>query len=144
MKHKSQITVCAIALLLLLAGLLYGYQKRQKHSTAFFDYEGYNVVLISLGPLRADHMGCYGYFRNTCPNIDKLARKSIVFENNHSQCSLTLPSQMSLFTSLYPHEHKVFFPLEATNLNKKFLTLTQILKKITILPYGSAPWITYG
>ena len=40
-----------------------------------------NVLLITMDALRADHMGVYGYERNTTPNIDKLAEQGIVFEN---------------------------------------------------------------
>ena len=36
-----------------------------------------NVVLITIDALRADHLGCYGYERNTSPNIDKFAEKEI-------------------------------------------------------------------
>jgi len=36
-----------------------------------------NVILIVLDTLRADHLGCYGYFRDTSPNLDRLAREGI-------------------------------------------------------------------
>ncbi|MBI3413467.1 MAG: sulfatase [Candidatus Aenigmarchaeota archaeon] len=75
-------------------------------SSALFILEnkGYNVVLVSIDTLRADHLGVYGYHRNTSPNIDALAKESIVFENAISQASWTLPSHISLFTSKYPPE----------------------------------------
>jgi hypothetical protein len=31
------------------------------------------VLYIDIDSLRADHLGCYGYPRNTIPNIDRLA-----------------------------------------------------------------------
>lgn len=34
-----------------------------------------NVLLISLDTLRADHLGCYGYSRETSPFWDKLAAR---------------------------------------------------------------------
>jgi arylsulfatase A-like enzyme len=52
--------------------------------------------------LRADHLGCYGYSRNTSPNIDRLAREAIVYKNAISQAPWTLPSVASLLTSQYP------------------------------------------
>jgi choline-sulfatase len=33
------------------------------------------LLYIDVDSLRADHLGCYGYHRNTSPNIDRLAAK---------------------------------------------------------------------
>lgn len=38
-----------------------------------------NVVLITIDSLRADHLGCYGYNRNTSPFIDHLASEATLF-----------------------------------------------------------------
>ena len=40
-----------------------------------------NVVLISLDTLRPDHMGTYGYERDTTPFLDELAAQALVFEH---------------------------------------------------------------
>jgi len=40
---------------------------------------GYNIILISIDCLRADHLSCYGYRRKTSPNIDKIAEKGVIF-----------------------------------------------------------------
>ena len=40
-----------------------------------------NIILISIDTLRADHLGCYGYDKNTSPNIDKFASKGVLFKN---------------------------------------------------------------
>ena len=42
---------------------------------------GYNVLLISLDTLRADHLSCYGYPRATSPHIDRVAKEGVLFEN---------------------------------------------------------------
>jgi len=60
-----------------------------------------NVVLISFDGLRADHVGAYGYRRPTTPNIDVLARKSILFERNYTQAPSTRYSIPSFMTSKY-------------------------------------------
>jgi len=52
--------------------------------------------------LRADHLGIYGYSRDTSPNIDRFARESTVFTESRSQASCTYPSVNSLLTSRYP------------------------------------------
>ena len=63
---------------------------------------GCNVVLVSMDTVRADHLGAYGYPRNTSPNLDRLARRSIVFEHAISQTAWTLPGHGSMMTGLYP------------------------------------------
>ncbi len=67
----------------------------------------YNVILVSLDTLRGDRMGLSGYFRNTTPNLDALARKGVYFKNAVSQSPWTKPSHMSLMTGLYPTSHGV-------------------------------------
>ena len=63
-----------------------------------------NVILISLDTLRADHMGCLGYHRDTSPGMDRWAKKVTFFKNCIANSSWTLPSHLSIFTSLYPQE----------------------------------------
>ncbi len=64
-----------------------------------------NVILVSLDTLRADHLGCYGYKRrDTSPFIDKLSGEGTLFKYAISNAPWTLPSHMSIFSSLYPAE----------------------------------------
>lgn len=64
--------------------------------------EGWNVLLVVLDTLRADHLGSYGYSRPTSPHLDALAQRSFRFTTAVSQSSWTRPSHRSLFTGLYP------------------------------------------
>ena len=41
-----------------------------------------NVILISIDTLRSDHLGCYGYERNTSPYIDSFAKQNILFRTS--------------------------------------------------------------
>jgi arylsulfatase A-like enzyme len=66
-----------------------------------------NIILISVDTLRADHMGCYGYFRDTTPNIDRFADKAILFDQAFATMATTLPSHASMFTGNYPLEHGI-------------------------------------
>jgi len=68
---------------------------------------GCNVVLISMDTLRRDHVGAYGYDRETTPGVDALAARGVLFENAVSQSSWTRPAHMSVFTGLHPAEHGV-------------------------------------
>ena len=43
-----------------------------------------NVVLFVIDTLRADHLGCYGYFRDTSPTIDRLAAEGVRFADSHA------------------------------------------------------------
>ena len=40
-------------------------------------FKGCNVMLISIDALRADHLGIYGYKRNTSPIIDTFAKTGV-------------------------------------------------------------------
>lgn len=65
-----------------------------------------DVVLISIDTLRADRLGCYGYGRDTSPNLDRLATSGALFEHCSSPSPWTLPAYGTLFTSRYPTEHR--------------------------------------
>lgn len=64
-----------------------------------------NFVIFLVDMLRPDHLGVYGYSKNTSPNLDRLAQEGIVFENAYSPAPWTLPSTVSLLTGLLPSEH---------------------------------------
>lgn len=66
---------------------------------------GPNVLLISIDTLRADHLGCYGYGRETSPAIDRIAREGALFEQHVSSSSWTLPTHAALFTGIYDSGH---------------------------------------
>lgn len=61
--------------------------------------------MICIDNLRADHVGLYGYARNTTPNFDKWAAQGQVFENFYSTTHMTIPSEGSVFTGRYPFEN---------------------------------------
>ncbi|MFT7463415.1 MAG: arylsulfatase A-like enzyme [Pseudohongiellaceae bacterium] len=64
-----------------------------------------NVVLISIDSLRADHLGSYGYSRNTSPNLDALAQRGVLFETCVAESSWTLPTHASLLTGVSSGAH---------------------------------------
>jgi len=64
-----------------------------------------DIVLVTVDTLRADHLGCYGYFRDTSPVLDALSKESLLFERCISPMATTLPTHLSLFTGLWPHQH---------------------------------------
>ncbi len=85
-----------------------------------------NIILISLDTLRPDHLGCYGYHRDTSPAIDRLAADSVLFENAYSTTSWTLPGHISMLTSTNGASHQVYFPLQ--KMSPDLLTLADLLR----------------
>ncbi len=89
--------------------------------------ETLNVVLISLGTTRADHLGCYGHPTSITPNINRFAAEGTLFTQCTTVAPSTLPSHASLLTGTYPFIHGARvngnFELSAEN-----LTITESLK----------------
>jgi len=66
-----------------------------------------NVLFVLVDTLRADHLGAYGYERDTSPNLDALAANGVRFAQQVSQSSWTKCSMASLWTGLYPVRTRV-------------------------------------
>jgi len=66
-----------------------------------------NIILISVDALRPDHLGCYGYHRDTSPTLDSLANHGIIFENAFSSAAWTSPGLISLLTGRSEPAHGV-------------------------------------
>lgn len=55
-----------------------------------------NIILIIIDTLRADHLSCYGYHRNTSPAIDSLAAEGTLWANAQAQAPWTLPAHATI------------------------------------------------
>jgi arylsulfatase A-like enzyme len=90
------------------------------------------VFLLSFDTLRPDHLGCYGYFRNTSPNIDRFSEEAVLFETAIAQAPSTKPSHASMFTSLNVRHHGAhggrIRSLGRNKLGENALTMAEILK----------------
>ncbi|MDO8602287.1 MAG: sulfatase [Candidatus Omnitrophota bacterium] len=112
-----------IAVIIVFVSLIYfffnfGYSKA---------VQKYNVLFITIDALRPDHLSCYGYKRNTSPNIDKLSREGVIFTQAISASSSTISSVPSIMTSTYPDVHGIW---EFGNfLDSSIVTLESVLKK---------------
>jgi len=60
------------------------------------------VILIALDSLRADHLGLYGYARETAPRLQRLGEEGLVFRSVSAQSSQPLISYKSMLTGKYP------------------------------------------
>ena len=56
------------------------------------------ILMIDIDTMRPDHLGCYGYHRNTSPNIDSIAERGVRFENNYITDAPCLPSRSALWS----------------------------------------------
>jgi len=90
-------------------------------------HEDTNVILVSLQCLRPDHLGIYGYRRNTSPHIDRLATSSILFDATIAQANLTPVAMMSVLTSQYPRVNGMI-AFDAAKEAVTSRTLPEILK----------------
>lgn len=64
-----------------------------------------NLVIICIDTLRVDHVGVYGHERPTTPSIDALAQRGTRFELASATAPWTVPSTVSILTSLMPSDH---------------------------------------
>ncbi|HEV2379800.1 MAG TPA: sulfatase-like hydrolase/transferase [Terriglobia bacterium] len=87
-----------------------------------------NFVLITIDTLRADHVGCYGDHEARTPNLDALARGSVLFRTVVASVPLTLPSHCSILTGTYPTRHGVRDNL-GYRLGNATPTLASVLKE---------------
>jgi arylsulfatase A-like enzyme len=87
-----------------------------------------NILLIVLDTTRPDHLGVYGYDRDTSPNLDSFGAENHVFRNCRTPMPLTSPAHASIFSGAMPHENGVL-----TNISKYpeigFFPLSEKLKK---------------
>jgi arylsulfatase A-like enzyme/HEAT repeat protein len=60
-----------------------------------------DVLVITIDALRCDHVGAYGYVRNTTPHLDQLAAEGTRFSRVYSQAPHTSFSVSSMLTSKY-------------------------------------------
>lgn len=86
-----------------------------------------NVLLIIVDTLRADHIGFLGG-PDITPNLDQLARDSIVFQNAISPAPWTTPAVGSIFTGLAPRQ--LGFKGEGIRkIDRSFVTLSEIFRE---------------
>lgn len=60
-----------------------------------------NILYIDIDSLRLDHLGCYGYHRNTSPHIDAIASEGLRFTNCHVPDAPCLPSRTAMTTGKF-------------------------------------------
>ncbi len=97
-----------------------------------------NLILISIDCLRPDHMGTYGYHRDTTPHIDRFAQDGVVFETAIATSSWTLPTHMSMLTGLVPSFHRA---TKWEKLDPSVPYLPEVLSAHGYRTTGVASWV---
>lgn len=100
--------------------------------------DGVPVILISCDTVRTDHLGCYGYSRDTSPNIDAFAKEAVVFEQAVTPETWTLTAHLSMLTGLSPLHHRV---TAYSNLAEEIVTLPEVLRDAG---YATGGFTGYG
>lgn len=104
-----------------------------------------NILLMVMDAARAKNFSCYGYGKQTTPNIDKIAREGTLYKYAISPSSWTFPSHASMFTGLYPSEHDAL-GVDKSNqyLDQKNITLAEVLKKqgYSTVAFSNNSWIS--
>ncbi len=89
-----------------------------------------HLLLVTIDTLRADHLGLYGYARDTSPVMDAFARRGVVFENAWVQWPKTTPSMVSMFSATYPHENGIVVEARPQWVPEEMVMLPEVLRDL--------------
>ncbi len=88
-----------------------------------------NIVLLAVDSLRADHMSCYGYTKNTTPHLDRFAAQGTLFEHNISAHIPTTSAYGSMLTGQDVFTTQVVALRHKGPLRDEVPTLAELLKE---------------
>ncbi len=84
-----------------------------------------HVVLVVLDTVRADRMSVYGHDPDTTPFLRQHQDEMIRFERAKAPAPWTIPSHASMFTCLWPSQHRTQW--DHRELSEDHLTLAEVL-----------------
>ena len=89
---KSVLIVLSTLIASLLGNFAVGVEQKPKP----------NVVFFLVDDLGWSDVGCYGSTFHETPNIDRLAKQGMLFDNAYATCHVCSPSRASILTGKYP------------------------------------------
>ncbi len=95
------------------------------------------ILMITIDTLRPDRLGCYGHHVATSPEIDRLARDAVRFENAFTTIPRTSPALASLMTGRYPRDHGARSLLDALP-----DSATTLAEELRMRGYSTAAFVT--
>jgi len=105
--------------------LIHGKSKPAPDTSKQYTGNRPNILFILIDTVRADHMGCYGYPKDTTPYIDTLAADGVLFDTAIAHAPYTTPSVASVFSGRYPSEQLI---LKSNSLQKGASLIIQFQK----------------
>ncbi len=120
------------------------------------------ILYIDMDCIRPDHLGCYGYMRNTSPNVDRVAKEGMIFRRVYASDTPCLPSRAALFSGRLGIRSGVightgsgaamWYPGNGHSIDRPFRPLTMSLQNkgfqtVTISPFAdrhTAWWFHAG
>jgi len=113
-----------------------------------------NVLMIVVDSLRADHLGCYDYHKNTSPNIDALASEGTLLTQTFAPGIPTTPAFTTLLSGLHPYRHGILAHGGDVLLRPEIQMLPQMAKQagyttigidnLAVQGSGRGSWFTRG
>jgi len=121
-----------------------------------------DVILVTLDTTRADHLGVYGYERETSPELDAFALDSVTYERAWASGAWTLPTHASMITGRWVTNHGAHFAVKgstvslsevlegdfftkhnASRLPEDEVTLAELLNErgYATAAFGGGPWL---
>lgn len=109
-----------------------------------------NIILISLDTLSAKHVGCYGYRRNTTPNLYKYSETAVIFENCFAPGIPTQPSYTTTFLGRVPLDHVIVVHGGTADIKLGVIMMQELLSDVGYHTacisalFGMKPWFKRG
>lgn len=109
---------------------------------------GPGVLLVVVDGLRADHLGSYGYDRDTSPALDELARSGLRFEQVFACAPRVLPAHAGILTGCDPSVARQFLAPEFEGLKERRWFLSERLPRLAVefltAGYATAAFVEDG
>lgn len=106
-----------------------------------------NIIFILSDDLGWTELGCYGNRFNETPNIDQLARQSMLFTDAYAPAPVCSPTRASLMTGQYPARVGIADYLQPDtdwHLPDEIMTLADMMKKTGYVTGMTGKWHLSG
>lgn len=103
-----------------------------------------NVIILFSDQHRKNVMGFEAHPDVMTPNLDKLARQSLIFDRAYCSVGISAPSRSSLMTGLYPRTLGLLSNNERTSVMNDAVSLATVFQQNNYKTYAFGKRHTYG